>query len=76
MKLSTSKEFGALIKKVRKEQGLTQVDLANVCLVSTGFISDLEKGKPSSELDKSLKVAAMLGINFEAQEPPKLNEQE
>lgn len=72
MKLSSSKEFGELIKKVRKEQGLTQIDLANACLVSTGFIIDLEKGKSTCELDKSLKVAAMLGIHFEAQEPPKL----
>ena len=76
MKICSSKEFGALIKKVRKEQGLTQSDLANACRVSTGFISDLENGKPSSELDKSLNVAAMLGIRFEAYEPPKLNEPE
>jgi len=76
MKLSSSKEFGALIKKVRKQQVLTQIDLANACSVSTGFIIDLEKGKASCELDKSLNVAAMLGIRFEAHEPPKINEQE
>ena len=76
MKLSSSKEFGALIRKVRKQQGLTQIDLANACSVSVGFIIDLEKGKPSCELDKSLKVAAMLGIHIEASEPPKINKME
>ncbi len=73
MDLFSSKEFGALVRKVRKDQGLTQVDLANASGVSTGFIIDLEKGKPSSELDKSLKVARMLGIRFKILEPPLIN---
>lgn len=75
MNITTSKEFGALIRKVRKEQGLTQIEVAGACGTSTGFIIDLEKGKASSELDKALKVARILGIKFEVIEPPPLDEE-
>lgn len=76
MSITSSKEFGALIRRIRKDQGLTQADLAGASGVSIGFIIDLEKGKVSSQLDKSLKIARMLGIKLEAVEPPPLDKSE
>jgi y4mF family transcriptional regulator len=60
--------FGRLVRQRRKALGLTQIELG--LLVDTGerFISELERGKPTSQLGKALAVAARLGIHFEADE--------
>lgn len=63
--LRTSEEFGKLIRAARLKQGLTQVDLATASGTGERFIIDLEKGKPTCELNKALHVARMLGIKIE-----------
>lgn len=60
-------EFGKLIRKVRKKQGLTQAELAGSCGTGPRFIGDLESGKPTIEMGKAIHVANMLGIRFYAQ---------
>ena len=70
IKMSTASDFGNLIRQVRLQQGLKQVDLATTSGTGERFIIDLERGKPTCELDKSLHVARMLGIKFEANVPP------
>lgn len=74
MNIESANDFGALIKKVRNAQELTQPELAGACGVGLRFIVDLEKGKPTCEIEKALVVANMLGIKLLAQEPPSLNE--
>ncbi len=74
MSIQSTRDFGALIKKVRKAQKLTQPELAGACGVGLRFIVDLEKGKPTCEIEKALLVANMLGIKLIAQEPPIINE--
>lgn len=61
-----STEFGLAIKEARSRAKLTQRQLAALCQVSVPFISDLENGKTTSQLGKSLHVAKELGlrINF------------
>lgn len=73
MKIESASEFGTLVKKVRNAQKLTQSELAGACGVGLRFIVDLEKGKPTCEIEKALIVANMLGIKLIAQEPPDLN---
>lgn len=68
-KVSSSQDFGTLIREARKAQKLTQPELAGACGVGVRFIVDLEKGKPTCELGKALIVATMLGIKFIAEEP-------
>lgn len=63
-KISSSLDLGNLIKETRKSQNLTQKDLAAICGFGERFIIDLEKGKPTCSLDKSLHAAHMLGINL------------
>lgn len=70
MLISSAKEFGGIIKKARKDQGMTQVELAGACGVSPRFIIELEKGKLTSEIGKALLVAKLLGIKLEAYLPP------
>jgi y4mF family transcriptional regulator len=66
MKIEDSKSFGSAIKAYRKAQNLTQEKTANYSNVGIRFIVDLEKGKPTCELDKALRVAKVLGIKLEA----------
>jgi HTH-type transcriptional regulator/antitoxin HipB len=58
-------DFGTCIRRARKEQGLTQRQLADFfSSFSREFLSDLENGKPTVELGKALKVADALGLRF------------
>lgn len=61
--VSTASEIGAAIRAERKTQGLTQTELADLCGVSLSFISNLENGKPTTELAKTLTVLKTLGLN-------------
>lgn len=57
-------KLGKLVKKVRNDQDLTQIQLAGVCNVSPKFIIDLEKGKSTCEISKVHHVIRMLGIKL------------
>ncbi len=63
--LKTSIDFGELIRTTRKKQKLTQGQLAAACGVGERFVRELEKGKPSCQLAKSLLVLRMLGIKLQ-----------
>ncbi len=71
MLIQDSKTLGEIIRKYRKAQGLTQEKVANYSNVGVRFIVDLEKGKPTCELDKALHVAKMLGIKIEVRQEEK-----
>lgn len=60
----TTKQLGQLIKKTRKDLGITQSDLALTSGTGLRFIIDLEKGKPTCQLEKTLIVLHMLGIKI------------
>lgn len=67
MKISVSnaKEFGRAVQQVRKNQGLTQQELALTANTAPRFISDLENGKPTCQMEKALRTARCLGIEVE-----------
>ena len=60
---SKIKKLGAIVKKARKEQGLTQQQLAGTTGVGVRFIRELEQGKESCHIGKALTVVSMLGID-------------
>ncbi len=70
MIIRTAVDLGKLIRQVRLKQNLKQKDLATTSGTGERFIVDLEHGKPTCELDKSLHVARMLGIKLEVTLPP------
>ncbi len=70
MKILNSIEYGKLIQTARKRAKLTQAELAAASGIGERFIRELEKGKPSCQIEKSLRVALMLGIKLEATLPP------
>lgn len=56
------KQLGELVSRRRRELKLTQSDLALAAGTGRRFISELENGKSSCELGKSLSVLSALGI--------------
>jgi HTH-type transcriptional regulator/antitoxin HipB len=62
--ITTSQEYGALIRQKRKALGLTQDELAERCGVGVRFIVDLESGKPSCQLGKALTAAVEVGLRL------------
>jgi y4mF family transcriptional regulator len=65
MILTDIKQLGNIIQKVRKNQQITQQQLAATCGVGIRFIRELEKGKESCHISKALLVIRMLGISIE-----------
>ena len=55
-------ELGRSIKKVRALRGMTQEELALRTNTSTKFISNVENGKATAQLDKVLLIIRMLDI--------------
>lgn len=60
----TSLEIGALIRETRKRLCVTQKDLALTAGTGLRFVIDLEKGKETCELGKSLRILQTLGITL------------
>jgi len=67
MIIKTIKDIAEFIKTKRKEQNLTQIELAQLTNVGVRFLSDLENGKPTCEIEKVLKILKNLDekINIE-----------
>lgn len=66
MNITSAEDFGTLIRRTRKKNKLTQAQLAAASGVGERFIRELEQGKPTCQLEKSLIIAQMLGIKIEA----------
>jgi HTH-type transcriptional regulator/antitoxin HipB len=60
----TAATLGSSIKNRRKEVVMTQAELAMASGTGTRFISDLENGKETCVLGKTLKVLACLGLEL------------
>jgi transcriptional regulator with XRE-family HTH domain len=54
--------FGSMIRSRRRALGLSQDQVALVTGVGRRFLIDLEAGKPSCQLGRSLLVAEALGL--------------
>lgn len=57
--------IGKLVKRQRKALGLTQAELALTSGTGMRFISDLENGKPTCQLGKTLNVLKTLGLRLD-----------
>ena len=64
MKISDAKSLGEAIRERRKELKYTQSFLSEFTGLSASFISDLERGKPTAEIEKTLFVINMLGMDL------------
>ena len=64
MKIDNTEQLGGLIRKHRKQLGVTQKELAMVCGTGLRFIVDLEKGKPTCQIGKVQQVLKALGLEL------------
>jgi y4mF family transcriptional regulator len=65
MKMKTTEQLGTAIRMRRKQLKITQKELAMTCGTGLRFIVDLEKGKPTCQLGKTLQVLHALGLAIE-----------
>ena len=63
------KELGAFVAKVRREQGVTQLELSQAADVGRRFVVELEDGKETLQAGKLLKVLSVLGIDLRLAAP-------
>ena len=57
-------EIGKLVQAERKRQGITQLQLAGMAGTGIRFISDLENGKGTIQVQKLIKVLHTLGLGL------------
>lgn len=67
--MMTSTGIGATIRAARKAQGLRQDELAAAANVGVRFLIELEAGKETAQLGKTLAVLAALGIDMSLTPP-------
>jgi len=67
--MMTPTDIGTTIRAARKAQGLRQDELAAAANVGVRFLIELEGGKETAQLGKTLTVLAALGINVELSIP-------
>lgn len=61
----TPKQIGLKIRELRKSQGLRQNQLAGAAGVGLRFLIELEAGKETAQLGKTLAVLNALGCKIE-----------
>ena len=64
MRIVNAESFGKAIRARRKELHYTQGFLAEFSGLSVSFISDLENGKKTIELEKAINLANLLGLEL------------
>lgn len=62
-------DIGKVVRQVRKEQKVTQVQLAQLTNVGYRFVLDFEAGKETLQLGKAMKVLETLGIRLHLDPP-------
>ena len=56
--------MGKAIRNRRKELSYTQKYISDVTGLSVSFLSDLENGKPTCELGKTIRLRNLLGLDL------------
>lgn len=56
--------LGEIVQQLRREQKLLQADLAGLAGTGNRFIVDLEKGKPTLQMQKVLDVLDLMGLEI------------
>ena len=64
MKIRSVEELGEAIRTRRKKLHYTQAFLAEFTGFSVSFISDVERGKATAEIGKTLQLLMILGLDL------------
>lgn len=63
-KIQSIAELGKIVRRRRKQMGISQADLSGMTGLGNRFIVDLEKGKPTIQFEKVLLILSLLGIDL------------
>lgn len=63
-------DLGTLVRAQRQHLGLKQEDVAGLGNTGTRFIGDLERGKPTTQLQMALDLLDLLGLEVTVQPKP------
>lgn len=66
-KIRTSAALGQYVRAFRTAQKLGQIDVAGLAGTGNRFVVDLERGKPTLQLQKVLDVVDLLGLEVVVQ---------
>jgi DNA-binding XRE family transcriptional regulator len=64
VRVMTAAEFGAALRRRRRELNLAQEDVANVIGVNRRVIGELERGKTTVQLKIALEAASAVGLDI------------
>lgn len=67
-RIETPEQLGRAVRRARRGRGLRQEDVALSAGTGARFVGELERGKPSVQLDPTLRVLRALGIAFELED--------
>ena len=67
--IQDSAALGRKVRELRREQKVTQAQLAGLANTGVRFISDLENGKETCQIGKMLRVLRTLGVNMLVRSP-------
>ena len=62
--LDNTTQLGKILRQKRKEQGLTQGEVAAHCGLSTRFVSEVERGKATAEIGKVISLLKAVGVDL------------
>jgi len=65
MRITSPEQLGEEVRARRQQLKVTQKDLAMTSGTGLRFIVDLEKGKPTCQIGKTLQVLQTLGLFLE-----------
>jgi y4mF family transcriptional regulator len=68
MQVTSPEELGKAIRSSRKKIGLTQKKLASLAGVGARFLSELERGKATAQVGKTLMIMSLLGLEMHINE--------
>ncbi len=68
-KLDSTESVGLFVKAERRKQKLTQLQLAGLAGTGIRFVSDLENGKGTVQLQKLIAVLTALGLGLYIHSP-------
>lgn len=68
MKINNSKALGQEIRKRRKALNDMQMYLPELTGLSVTFISDVERGKATAEIEKTIHLADFCGVDLYIEE--------
>ena len=60
---ASAQSIGRTVREVRRSFGVTQRQLAMTAGTGLRFVVELEQGKPTCQLDKTLAVLHALGVD-------------